>query len=202
MLTNVSLKIDRGEIVSVVGPSGAGKSTLLHIIGTLDKPDSGTVMFDGVEVSKFTDKKLSEFRNTSIGFVFQSHQLLPEFTLLENVMLPALIRGEKMKKAEIAALNLLEEVGLKDRASHKPSQLSGGECQRGAVARALINNPGYILADEPTGSLDSTNRDELHELFFRMRESHGCTFVIVTHDNSLAKRCDRILNLADGKLVS
>lgn len=200
VLSNVNLSIDNGEIVSIVGPSGAGKTTLLQILGTLEKPDSGNILYYDTDVSLLKDKNLSKFRNKTIGFVFQNHQLLPEFTLLENVMMPALIGGETIKSAKNKAIKLLEEVGLPNRINHKPSQLSGGESQRGAVARALINNPSIILADEPTGSLDTSNRDDLQELFLKLRNSHGCTIVMVTHDILLAKKSDRIIHLVDGKI--
>ena len=200
ILHGLSMQVDNGEIVAVTGPSGAGKTTLLQIIGTLDRPDTGTVTYDDVEVTRLPDKALSRFRNLSLGFVFQMHQLLPEFTLLENVLMPAWIAGKRGTKTKEKAIGLLTEVGLRDRMDHKPSQMSGGECQRGAVARALMNDPQLILADEPTGNLDSRNSLELSQLFCDMRHNHGCTIVIVTHDNSLAQRCDRILYIADGKI--
>lgn len=198
VLKDVSLAVDSGEVVAVTGPSGAGKTTLLQIMGTLDYPDSGTVSFNGVEVTALADRELSRFRNRKIGFVFQSHQLLPEFTLLENVMMPALIGGTSSKKARERALTLLADVGLSHRVDHKPSQLSGGENQRGAVARALTNNPQVIFADEPTGNLDSATSAELRDLFFKIRDKYGSTFVIVTHDESLARRCDRTILIIDG----
>lgn len=198
VLKDVSLAVDSGEVVAVTGPSGAGKTTLLQIMGTLDYPDSGTVSFNGVEVTALADRELSRFRNRKIGFVFQSHQLLPEFTLLENVMMPALIGGTSSKKARERALTLLADVGLSHRVDHKPSQLSGGENQRGAVARALTNNPQVIFADEPTGNLDSATSAELRDLFFKIRDKYGSTFVIVTHDESLARRCDRTIHIIDG----
>lgn len=198
VLKDVGFQVGSSEIVAVTGPSGAGKTTLLQIAGTLDRPDSGSVIYSGVDVAKLKDKELSRFRNRNIGFVFQFHQLLPEFTLLENVMLPALISRMDSRKAGKYAAAILEEVGLGGRLSHKPSQLSGGECQRGAVARAVINSPSIVFADEPTGNLDSVNSMELRDLFFRMREIHGTTFVIVTHDKDLASRCDRILEISDG----
>lgn len=200
ILKDISLKVEEKEIVAVTGPSGSGKTTLLQIIGTLDTPDTGKVLFDGTELTAMRDRELSKFRNSSLGFVFQMHQLLPEFTLLENVMMPALIASMPMSKARKAASALLEEVGLGHRLEHKPSQLSGGECQRGAVARAFMNGPRLILADEPTGNLDSANSKELIDLFLEMRHKHGTTFVIVTHDPSFASRCDRILHINDGKI--
>lgn len=201
VLRGVSLCVPDGCIAAIVGPSGAGKSTLLHIIGTLDRPDTGQVIYDGTDVASMNDRRLARFRNTHIGFVFQAHQLLPEFTLLENVMMPALIAGKSPDRAAAMARPLLAEVGLADRESHKPSQLSGGEAQRGAVARALVNNPRVILADEPSGSLDSRNRRELHDIFFKLRDIHGTTFVTVTHDESLAARCDRVFRITDGVLT-
>lgn len=202
ILHEVSLTIDDGEIVAITGPSGAGKTTLLQILGTLDKPDSGKVTYNNVDVTALGDKALSRFRNRKLGFVFQMHQLLPEFTLLENVMMPAMIAGISLTKAKERARLLLDETGLSHRADHKPSRLSGGECQRGAVARALMNEPAYILADEPTGNLDSANSEELSNLFFNLRLKHGATFVIVTHDKELAARCDRIIPIVDGKIIS
>ena len=201
VLKGIDLHIDKGEVVSVVGPSGAGKTTLLQIIGTLDKPDSGTVIVDGVDVSRLSSKKISTFRNQKLGFVFQFHQLLPEFTALENVMIPSCIAGLGRKEARDRAEELLEFMGLSDRANHKPSELSGGEKQRVAVARALVNNPSVILADEPSGSLDSKNKAELHQLFFDLRDQFGQTFVIVTHDESLAALTDRTIHMKDGLLV-
>lgn len=200
VLKGITLDIPKGEVVSIVGPSGAGKTTLLQIMGTLDRPDSGTVRYDDTDVFKLNDNKLSAFRNQNIGFVFQFHRLLPEFSMLENVALPALISGEPRNKALEKANNLIKYMGLADRASHRPSQLSGGECQRTAVARALINNPQVILADEPSGSLDTKNRRELHKLFFDLRRDMGVTFVIVTHDESLAADCDRIISMRDGRI--
>lgn len=201
VLKDVSLTIGNGEVVAITGPSGAGKTTLLQIMGTLDSPDSGILSFDDVEVTRLRDKELSRFRNRSIGFVFQSHQLLPEFTLLENVMMPALIGGRSHKDAKERAGNLLADVGLEHRMDHKPSELSGGENQRGAVARALMNNPGVVLADEPTGNLDSATSAELRDLFFKIRDKYGSTFVIVTHDERLAQRCDRIFHITDGVIT-
>ena len=182
VLKGIDLEINKGEIVSIVGPSGAGKTTLLQIMGTLDEPDAGTVQIDGTVVSRMKEKELSAFRNKNIGFVFQFHQLLPEFTALENVMIPALIAGVSSKEANDRAMKILDFMGLVDRASHKPNELSGGEKQRVAVARALINDPAVILADEPSGSLDTHNKEDLHQLFFDLRDRLGQTFVIVTHD--------------------
>lgn len=200
VLKGIDLHIDKGEVVSIVGPSGAGKTTLLQIIGTLDKPDSGQIIIDGTDVSSLSRKKLSEFRNQHIGFVFQFHQLLPEFTALENIMIPAFIAGKSRSEAKKKAEELLDFMGLADRAGHKPSELSGGEKQRVAVARALINNPAVILADEPSGSLDSKNKEELHQLFFNLRDKFGQTFVIVTHDEHLARITDRTIAMRDGML--
>ena len=202
VLKGIDLHIDKGEVVSIVGPSGAGKTTLLQIIGTLDKPDSGDIIIDGTDVRKLGAKKLSEFRNRRIGFVFQFHQLLPEFTAVENVMLPAFIAGMSKSEAKKRAMELLDFMGLSDRADHRPNELSGGEKQRVAVARALVNRPAVILADEPSGSLDSKNKDELHRLFFDLRDRTGQTFVIVTHDESLAKITDRTIEMKDGMLES
>ncbi len=201
VLKGIDLRIEKGEIVSIVGPSGAGKTTLLQILGTLDKPDSGSVVVDGIETSTLSTNKLSEFRNTHLGFVFQFHQLLPEFTAIENIMIPAYIAGMKPKEARSRAEELLEFMGLSDRATHKPNELSGGEKQRVAVARALMNNPAVILADEPSGSLDSKNKEELHKLFFELRDKFGQTFVIVTHDETLATLTDRTIHLKDGRIV-
>ncbi len=202
VLSDVSLAINDGEVVSVVGPSGAGKTTLLQIIGTLLKPDSGKISYDDTDVTSLREPQLARFRNTHIGFVFQFHQLLPEFTILENVALPAMIAGIPTAEATLRATALLESLHLADRLTHRPSQLSGGECQRAAVARALINKPSAILADEPSGSLDSRNRRQLHDLFFSLREQTGTTFIIVTHDESLAADSDRIIRMADGKIIS
>ncbi|ATV38045.1 lipoprotein-releasing system ATP-binding protein LolD [Prevotella intermedia] len=201
VLKGIDLCIEKGEIVSIVGPSGAGKTTLLQILGTLDKPDSGSVVVDGIETSTLSTNKLSEFRNTHLGFVFQFHQLLPEFTAIENIMIPAYIAGMKPKETRSRAEELLEFMGLSDRATHKPNELSGGEKQRVAVARALMNNPAVILADEPSGSLDSKNKEELHKLFFELRDKFGQTFVIVTHDETLATLTDRTIHLKDGRIV-
>lgn len=202
VLKGIDMHIDKGEIVSIVGPSGAGKTTLLQIIGTLDKPDTGKVIINNVQVNNLSHDKLSDFRNKQIGFVFQFHQLLPEFTALENIMIPALIARKSEKEAKKQAEELLQFMGLTDRATHKPNELSGGEKQRIAVARALINNPAVILADEPSGSLDSQNKTELHQLFFDLRDQFGQTFVIVTHDESLAQLTDRTIKMKDGMLVT
>ena len=195
VLKGIDLEITQGEVVSIVGPSGAGKTTLLQIMGTLDSPDAGMINIDGTNVSRMKEKELSAFRNKHIGFVFQFHQLLPEFTALENVMIPAFIAGVPTKEASMRAMEILDFMGLKERASHKPNELSGGEKQRVAVARALINQPAVILADEPSGSLDSHNKEELHQLFFDLRNRFGQTFVIVTHDEALAKITDRTIHM-------
>lgn len=202
VLKGIDLTIDKGEVVSIVGPSGAGKTTLLQILGTLDRPDSGRVLFDGVDVAQYKEKQLSAFRNQHIGFVFQFHQLLPEFTAVENVMMPALISGASMSDARSRAMEMLDYLHLTDRATHKPSELSGGEKQRVAVARALVNRPQVILADEPSGSLDTQNKEELHQLFFDLRRELGQTFIIVTHDEQLALTTDRTIRLRDGRVVS
>lgn len=201
VLKGIELEINKGEIVSIVGPSGAGKTTLLQIMGTLDRPDTGHVIYDGNDVLQMNDSRLSAFRNKNIGFIFQFHQLLPEFTALENVMIPAFIAGCKMSAAKRRATELLNFMGLSQRVAHKPSELSGGEQQRVAVARALMNNPEVILADEPSGSLDSKNKEELHRIFFMLREQMGQTFVIVTHDEQLAALTDRTIHLRDGLVV-
>ena len=201
VLKGIDLCIEKSEIVSIVGPSGAGKTTLLQILGTLDKPDNGSVVVDGIETSTLSTNKLSEFRNKHLGFVFQFHQLLPEFTAIENIMIPAYIAGMKNKEARSRAEELLEFMGLSNRANHKPNELSGGEKQRVAVARALMNNPAVILADEPSGSLDSKNKEELHKLFFDLRDKFRQTFVIVTHDETLATLTDRTIHLKDGRIV-
>ena len=198
VLKGIDLHIDRSEVVSIVGPSGAGKTTLLQIIGTLDRPDSGSVCVDGIDTTGLSQKALADFRNRHLGFVFQFHQLLPEFTAIENIMIPAYIAGASPKQAKKRAKELLDFMGLADRASHKPNELSGGEKQRVAVARALVNNPAVILADEPSGSLDSKNKEELHKLFFDLRDQFGQTFVIVTHDETLASITDRTIHLRDG----
>lgn len=198
VLKGIDLEIDKGEIVSIVGPSGAGKTTLLQIMGTLDEPDAGVVYIEETNLSRMKEKELSAFRNRHIGFVFQFHQLLPEFTALENVMIPAFIVGTSTKEAAARAAEIIEFMGLTDRASHKPNELSGGEKQRVAVARALVNHPAVILADEPSGSLDTHNKEELHQLFFDLRNRFGQTFVIVTHDEGLAKITDRTIYMVDG----
>jgi len=202
VLKGIDIEIKDREVVSIVGASGAGKTTLLQIIGTLDRPDSGTVFYNGADTNRLKGKALAAFRNTNIGFVFQFHQLLPEFTALENVCIPAYIAGKGRAAAESRALEILGFLNLSERAGHKPSELSGGEQQRVAVARALINNPAVILADEPSGNLDSENKNELHKLFFRLRDSFGQTIIIVTHDRQLAGMSDRILQIRDGLIVN
>ena len=202
MLRDVTVSIGDGEIVAIVGPSGAGKTTLLQIIGTLDSPQSGQVLYDGTDVLKLSQREMARFRNRNIGFVFQFHQLLPEFTTLENVAIPALIGGDKKSDAYDRARHLLDHLGLSSRLEHKPAQLSGGERQRVAVVRARINNPKVILADEPSGSLDTQNKQELHKLFFDLRDEFKQTFVIVTHDESLAANVDRVLHMRDGLIIN
>lgn len=202
VLKGVDLEVSAGEVIAIVGPSGAGKTTLLQIIGSLDRPDSGEVIYNGRSIFGMNERQLAEFRNRNIGFVFQFHQLLPEFTLIENVMMPALIGGTSRAAARDRAMELIAYLGLRDRASHRPAELSGGERQRAAVARALVNSPAVVLADEPSGSLDSSNRAELHRLFFDLRRDYGHTFVIVTHDESLAADTDRVIHMADGLVTS
>lgn len=201
VLRGVSLSVEPAEIVAIVGPSGAGKTTLLQIIGSLERPDGGSVIYDGTDLFKLPQKQLAAFRNRNIGFVFQFHSLLPEFTMLENVAMPALIGGASRAEAEHRAMELIDYMGLHARAGHRPSQLSGGERQRAAVARALINSPKVVLADEPSGSLDSANRDELHRLFFDLRRDRGQSFIIVTHDDNLAAMADRTIRMADGQIA-
>lgn len=200
VLKSIDLTVNDHEIVSITGPSGAGKTTLLQIIGTLDRPDTGSILYGGIDITKLKERELSAFRNRHIGFVFQFHQLLPEFNAIENIMIPSLIAGNSTADSERKALELLKLMGLEERRTHKPSELSGGEKQRIAVARALINNPDIILADEPSGSLDQKNKEELHSLFFNLREKLGQTFVIVTHDDSLARITDRNINIIDGAI--
>ena len=201
VLKGISLSVKRGEVVSIVGQSGAGKTTLLQILGTLSAMDSGSLSIDGKEVSTLGDNALADFRNRHIGFVFQFHHLLPEFTALENVMLPALIAGRSKREAEQEAANLLKMMNLADRTTHKPSALSGGEQQRVAIARAIVNHPALLLADEPSGNLDTQNRDEIHSLFFRLREELGQTTIIVTHDEGLASMADRKITMCDGRIL-
>ena len=202
VLKGIDIEIKAKEVVSIVGASGAGKTTLLQIIGTLDRPDSGKITYDGNDISRLKGKALASFRNKNIGFVFQFHQLLPEFTAIENVCIPAYIAGKSKSEAESRASEILGFLSLSDRLEHKPSELSGGEQQRVAVARALINNPSVILADEPSGNLDSENKNELHKLFFKLRDTYGQTFVIVTHDRQLANMSDRILQIKDGLIIN
>ena len=201
VLKGVSLEVKQGEVISIVGPSGAGKTTLLQLIGTLDKPTSGKIFFNDEELSRMNNKRLATFRNKHIGFIFQFHQLLPEFTALENIIIPALIAGRDRKEAEKEAMELLKIMNLEERAAHKPAEMSGGENQRIAVARALINHPDVILADEPSGSLDSKNKEELHKLFFDLRDKFGQTFIIVTHDETLATLTDRTIRMIDGTIA-
>lgn len=201
VLRGISLEIRPAEVMAIVGPSGAGKTTLLQILGSLDRPDTGSVSYDGTDIFALGDASMARFRNANIGFVFQFHQLLPEFTMLENVAMPALIGGASRSDAFARASELIAYLGLADRASHRPAELSGGERQRAAVARALVNRPQVVLADEPSGSLDSVNRAELHRLFFDLRRDMGHTFVIVTHDEALARQTDRMVAMADGRIV-
>ncbi len=202
VLKGIDIEIRDKEVIAIVGASGAGKTTLLQIIGTLDKPDNGTIYYNGTDISRMKGRSLASFRNSNIGFVFQFHQLLPEFTALENVCIPAYIAGKTKSEAEAKASELLGFLSLSDRLEHKPSELSGGEQQRVAVARALVNNPSVILADEPSGNLDSENKNELHKLFFRLRDTFGQTIVIVTHDRQLADMSDRILQIKDGVMIN
>ncbi len=201
VLKSIDFSAEKAEVVSIMGASGAGKSTLLQILGTLSTPDCGSLVIDGIDILKLDSRKLAEFRNRKIGFVFQFHHLLPEFTALENVMIPAFIAGRSKKEAETAAKALLTDLGLSERFTHKPSELSGGEQQRVAIARALINNPAVLFADEPSGNLDSKTKEELHKLFFSLRDKYGQTIVIVTHDPDLARMCDRSLFMRDGVFV-
>lgn len=201
ILKGVNFEVEKGEIVSIIGASGAGKSTLLHILGSLDKPDEGFVELNGIKIDKLSGHALSMFRNQNIGFVFQFHHLLPEFTAIENICIPAFIANKSKKEAEKRAFELLDFFGLNDRAHHKPNQLSGGEQQRISVARALINNPAIVLADEPSGNLDSTNADALHQLFIKLRDDFKQTFVIVTHNENLAKISDRVVTMKDGFVI-
>lgn len=200
VLKGIDLDIVPGHVTAIVGPSGAGKTTLLQILGTLSEPDSGSVIYNEVNPFTLSDRRLSEFRNRSIGFVFQQHRLLPEFTLLENVAMPALIGGDSRADAFAKASRLIDRLGLAHRTQHRPDELSGGECQRAAVARALINSPQVVLADEPSGSLDSQNRSQLHHLFFELRDELGATFVIVTHDETLASDCNHVIQMLDGRV--
>jgi lipoprotein-releasing system ATP-binding protein len=202
VLKGINIEVREKEVVSIVGASGAGKTTLLQIIGTLDRPDSGAIFYNGSDIGKFKGKPLASFRNNNIGFVFQFHQLLPEFTALENVCIPAYIAGKNKQEAEARATELLGFLNLAGRLEHKPSELSGGEQQRVAVARALVNNPSVILADEPSGNLDSENKNELHKLFFKLRDTFGQTIIIVTHDRQLANMSDRILQIKDGLIIN
>ena len=201
VLKGIDLSIGKAEVVSIVGPSGAGKTTLLQIMGTLDKPDAGRIVLNGTEINKLKSNQIAAFRNKEIGFVFQFHQLLPEFTAMENVMIQALIGGKSATVAQKDAMEMLDFLGLAERAKHKPSELSGGEKQRVAVARALINHPSVVLADEPSGSLDTKNKEELHKLFFDLRDRLGQTFVIVTHDEGLAAQTDRTIHIKDGRII-
>ena len=201
VLKGIDLSIGKAEVVSIVGPSGAGKTTLLQIMGTLYKPDAGRIVLNGTEVNKLKSNQIAAFRNKEIGFVFQFHQLLPEFTAMENVMIPALIGGKSATVAQKDAMEMLDFLGLAERAKHKPSELSGGEKQRVAVVRALINHPSVVLADEPSGSLDTKNKEELHKLFFDLRDRLGQTFVIVTHDEGLAAQTDRTIHIKDGRII-
>lgn len=201
VLKGVSLEVQQGQILGIVGKSGAGKTTLLQIIGTLLTPDKGSVFIDGIDIFALKEKQLAEFRNKHIGFIFQFHQLLPEFTAIENVMMPALIAGEDYKKAKVRALKFLTDLGLSERTEHKPQQLSGGEKQRVSAARAMMMQPSVILADEPSGSLDSQNKDELHRLLLEMRDKYGQTIILVTHDNETARIADKVVEIKDGKIV-
>jgi len=201
VLKGIDISIKEGEVISIVGPSGAGKTTLLQILGSLDRPNSGSVSINGVEISKLSEYQLAKFRNENIGFVFQFHQLLPEFTAVENVIIPALIKGDSKSKAEKRAKELLDFLNLSSRLEHKPSELSGGEKQRVAIARALMNSPAVVFADEPSGNLDSKSQEELQQLFFSLRNEFNQTFVIVTHDLHLAKMCDRMVSMKDGVII-